>query len=88
MDDFYNKAFEHLEEEIKDACEYLKEAEAAEVDGKRYLADGMRRIAYDEYTHAHFLREYLMSKHDYHHHEKAHDIEEHWHKLTHKLFGE
>lgn len=88
MDDFYSKAYEHLEDEIEDACEYLREAEAAEEEDKHYLAKGLRKIAYDEYTHASFLREYLMSKHEYRHHEKSAKIEEHWHKLTHKLFGE
>lgn len=88
MNEFYEKAFEHLEEEIEDACEYLREAEATEADGKHYLAEGMRKMAYDEYTHAHFLREYLMSKEAYRHHAKTEKIEEHWHKLTHKLFGE
>lgn len=88
MDKFYEEAFDHLEEEIEDACEYLKEAEEAAEEGKTYLAEGLKKIAYDEYTHAHFLREYLMTKHEYRHHEKSAKIEEHWHKLTHRLFGE
>lgn len=85
MNEFYDKAFEHLKEEIEDACEYLKEADATEADGKPYLARGMRDIAMDEYTHANFLRNYLMSKHAYHEHAMYEEIEHHWHKLLARL---
>lgn len=77
--------FEHLEDEIKDACEYLKEADEAKVEGKYYLATGLHKIALDEYSHAHFLREYLIKKETYHVHEHYNDVEEHWHKLREKL---
>lgn len=77
--------FEHLEEEIEDACEYLKEAEKTEAEGKPYLAEGMRRIALDEYSHANFLRDYLITKKVYHEHEKHEHIEEHWHRLRQRL---
>ena len=48
MNEFNHKAFEHLEEEIEDACEYLKEADEAEADGRAYLARGMKDIAMEE----------------------------------------
>lgn len=85
MNEFYEKAIEHLEEEIEDACEYLKEADEAKADGKPYLAEGMHKIAMDEYTHAEFLRHYLMTKRAYHTHEKHEHLEEHWHRLRERL---
>lgn len=85
MEAFYDLAFKHLEEEIEDACEYLHEAEEAEADGKDYLAHGLRKVAHDEYTHANFLRDYLMSKKHYHEHANYEKIEAHWHKLRSKL---
>jgi hypothetical protein len=85
MDVFYELAFKHLEDEIEDACEYIREADEANEDGKEYLALGLQKVAMDEYTHAEFLRNYLMSKGHYHHYEKHDELEEHWHKLCHKL---
>ena len=85
MDIFYDLAIKHLEEEIEDACEYLKEADEAEEDGKEYLAVGMRKVALDEYSHAKFLRDYLHTKHVYHDHGKHEEIEKHWHRLCEKL---
>ena len=85
MEKFYELAYEHLEEEIEDACEYLREADEAHEAGKKYLASGLRKVAMDEYTHAHFLREYLMTKGAYHDHVNHAKIEEHWHKLRSKL---
>lgn len=80
--DFHESAFHHLKEEIEDACEYLKKADEAEEEGKHYFAHGLKRIAWDEYSHAKFLRDYLMTKEAYNNHE---EIDEHWHKLRHKL---
>ena len=85
MDIFYELALKHLEDEIEDACEYLKEADEAEADGKEYLAKGLKNVAMDEYTHARFLRDYLMTKHHYHNHDKHEKIESHWHRLREKL---
>jgi ferritin len=85
MEVFYELAFKHLEDEIKDACEYLKEADEAEEDGKEYLAHGLHKVAMDEYTHAEFLRSYLMTKGHYHHYQKHDELEEHWHRLRKKL---
>jgi ferritin len=85
MDIFYDLAIKHLEEEIEDACEYLKEAEDAKEGGKEYLAAGMRKVALDEYSHAKFLRDYLHSKHVYNEHEKHEHIEKKWHRLREKL---
>ena len=85
MDVFYELAFKHLEDEIEDACEYLRESDEADADGKEYLAHGLHRVAMDEYTHAEFLRSYLMTKGHYHHYEKHDELEEHWHRLRKKL---
>jgi hypothetical protein len=85
MDIFYDLAIKHLEDEIEDACEYLKEADEAKADGKDYLAVGLHKAALDEYTHAKFLRDYLHTKHVYHDHDKHDHIEKHWHRLCEKL---
>lgn len=85
MNKFYELAFKHLDEEIDDACEYLRESDEAAEEGKDYLAHGLRKVALDEYTHAEFLRNYLMTKEHYHHYEKHDELEEHWHKLRKKL---
>jgi ferritin len=77
--------FEHLEDEIEDACEYLKKSEEAEAMDKPYLATGLRKMAMDEYTHARFLREYLIKKEIYHVHEHHNEVEAHWHRLREKL---
>ena len=85
MDIFYELALKHLEDEIEDACEYLKEAEEAKTDGKDYLAAGLHKVALDEYTHAKFLRDYLHTKHVYHEDEGHDRIENHWRLLREKL---
>jgi ferritin len=85
MNEFNHKAFEHLEEEIEDACEYLKEADEAEADGRAYLARGMKDIAMEEYSHAHFLREYLISRHAYYEHPNFEKVDQHWHRLLEKF---
>ena len=76
---------EHLKDEIEDACEYLHEADEADEDGEHHLAIGLRRIALDEYTHARFLRDHLISAGLYHDHEHHSEIEAHWHKLRGRL---
>lgn len=81
----YKIMFEHLEDEIEDACEYLRKADEAEGWEKHYLATGLRKMAMDEYSHAHFLRDYLIKKEAYHNHEHYVKTEEHWHKLREKL---
>lgn len=85
MDSFINEAFDELKDEIEDACKYLREADAMDAQGYHYLAIGLHKIAMDEYTHANFLRDYLMSKKAYHEHERHKAIEEHWHKLRERL---
>ena len=85
MDALYKVMFEHLEDEIDDACEYLRKAHEAEEEGRSYLAKGLKEMAMDEYSHAHFLREYLMKKEAYHNHEHYAAVEEHWHRLKEKL---
>ena len=84
--DKYDEMFEHLKEEMEDACEYLKESEAADEMGLTYIAKGLRDIAMEEYTHAKFFRNYLMMKHVYHDHEHHAEFEEKWKRLEHKLF--
>lgn len=76
---------EHLKEEIEDACEYLREADEAESEGDHYLAHGLKKMALDEYTHAHFLRKHLISEGLYHEHDHHDEIEAHWHKLRGRL---
>ena len=85
MDKHYELAFHNLEEELEDGCEYMREAEEADSMGKSYYAEGLRRIAYDEYTHAKFIRDYLITKGVYHDSEHHAKLEEHWHKLRGKL---
>ena len=85
MESVHKTMFEHLKDEIEDACEYLREADEAEGWEKHYLAKGLREMAMDEYSHAHFLREYLIKKEAYHVHEHHHEVESHWHKLREKL---
>lgn len=85
MESLHNTMFEHLEDEIEDACEYLREADEAEKMEKHYLATGLHKMAMDEYSHAHFIREYLIKKEMYHVHEHYHEVESHWHRLREKL---
>jgi ferritin len=85
MESLHDTMFEHLEDEIEDACEYLKKSEEAEDMDKPYLATGLRKMAMDEYTHARFLREYLIKKEIYHVHEHHNEVEAHWHRLREKL---
>lgn len=80
--------FEHLEEEMEDACEYLKKGEEAKHEGHHYLAKGFFRMAEDEYSHAKFLRDYLIIKKVYHDHEHHEELEAKWHRLEEKMFGE
>jgi rubrerythrin len=85
MDRHYELAFHNLEDELEDGCEYLREAEEADSQGKSYYAEGLRRIAYDEYTHAKFIREYLTKKGVYHENADYAKLEAHWHRLREKL---
>lgn len=85
MDNFIDHAFDELKDEIEGACEYLNQADDAEAQGHHYLAMGLHHIAKDEYTHANFLRDYLISKKKYHESERHKAIEERWHKLRGRL---
>ena len=85
MHEHHKNAFEHLEDEIEDACEYLKEADEMEAQGHHYLAHGLHQIAMDEYSHANFLRDYLMRRGVYHDHEHHAEVEAHWHRLRGRL---
>jgi ferritin len=77
--------FEHFEDEMEDACEYLKKAEAAKSEGHHYLANGLFLMAEDEYSHAKFLRDYLITKKVYHDHEHHEELEAKWHRLRQRL---
>ena len=84
-DNFINEAFDELKDEIEDACKYLRESDEMEAQGHHYLATGLHRIALDEYSHANFLRDWLISKRVYYEHDRHKMIEEHWHKLLGRL---
>jgi rubrerythrin len=65
---------ERLKEEIKDVLEYAKLAEDAEAIGDPYIEHQLKKIAYDEFTHALALKTILT--------ERGHEIDaetaEHW----------
>lgn len=82
---FVNDALDELKDEIEDACKYLKESDDMEAQGLHYLAIGLHRIAMDEYSHANFLRDWLISKNAYYEHEGHKVIEDHWHRLRGRL---
>jgi ferritin len=84
MEELYKELHEHLEEEIEDAHEYIELAEDAEARGCKYLAIGLHEIAREEFSHAKFHRDYLISKGQHPHGE----IEEKWHELKRMMFGE
>ena len=55
----YQKLIERLREECEDVTTYANLADESERMEDRYLAAKLRAIAYEEFTHAFTLREYL-----------------------------
>lgn len=54
------KLQDKMKEEITDAGFYCDLADSAKEEGDLYLAKGLYAITKDEYTHAAFLRDYLI----------------------------
>lgn len=58
-DDVSTYIIAHYLDEIKGAHEYLDMAKKAMETNRHNLAEWLQRIAYDEYTHAKFIHEYI-----------------------------
>lgn len=83
MEELYKELHEHLEEEIEDAHEYIELAEAAEARGCKYLAIGLHEIAREEFSHAKFHRDYLISKGE----QPKDETDKKYHHLKNFFFG-
>jgi rubrerythrin len=61
-EDMKKDLIENLQDEIKGVKEYTASAAKMETMHSEYAAEGFRRIAHDEFTHADFIHE-LLQKH-------------------------
>lgn len=82
QDELFDKLQKSLKKELCDVLRYHKMAEMAEAEGHRELAEGLKEICYDEYTHASFIRTNL------HHYDRDpeksdSEISSMWHKVSH-----
>ena len=69
---------EHYRDELGDVMHYRNLAMKARRDGCTYLALIFSRIGNDEFTHAEYLRDYLIHKGVYDPDGKHKDLEEKW----------
>lgn len=80
--ELFEKLNKSLKKELCDVLRYCKMAESAEVEGHVELAEGLKEICYEEYTHASFIRAHLHrlgiepEKHDS-------EVANMWHKVSH-----
>lgn len=65
MEKWMEELHEQLPEEIEDAAKYMRLSRCAEADGYPSAAHYLLEIAYDEYTHADYIRDELTDLGEY-----------------------
>lgn len=80
--ELFEKLQKSLKKELCDVLRYCKMSEMAEMEGHKELAEGLKEMCYEEFTHATFLRGNL-----YHYGRDPEkddgEIASMWHKVSH-----